>query len=414
MAKTKWSCWNVAAGIGGAVGLLCAAGLAFPGEASGIEIWTAVGPVYRGGLKLEMKANGSLWTDPTAGKADFGKIGDNLNRYADRTFDDGYVKRDEGTGDPESIDPNVTWNWGYDSASQASGGKLRFHRKSSRVVSEAYAPAAGATISGLDSDTFGGMGAEFQAGAKLFERGMMELHLALGAGGTWGMEGKLEGTTQAGGLAKYRVVDKMTDTYVYDVSGISMPSAPHRGTYDGPFGNPPVIPSPTIPNKPSSATRSGSRSMQVIGVKGGEARNELDIDAEMDLLSAWVGPQLRFRLGEPGRLWLAPQVSFNLADVEATRDETLWRIGGDGQKAALGAWHHSADEQEFLLGLGLSAGAEWQFDGGFFVGAFGRYEWMTDTIDLAVGPSEISIDASSYEAGVLVGYRFGGTAGEPN
>ena len=258
------------------------------------------------------------------------------------------------------------------------------------------------------------MGAEVFAGAKLFESGSLELHLAMGVGGAWGMEGKMGGTTMEGGLAKYRVVDRVTDTYVYDVSGISMPGAPHRGTYDGPFGRPPVIPSPTIPNKPSSVMREGSRSMQILNVAGGEARNELDIDAEMDLWSTWVGPQLRLRLGEQGRLWAAPQVSFNLADVEATRDETIWQIGSDGAKAALGSWHHSADEQKFLLGLGLSIGAEWEFGNGFFVGAFGRYEWMTDTIDFAIGPSKVSIDASSYEVGMMVGYRFGGKAGETN
>lgn len=382
--------------------------------ASGIEFWTGVGPTYRGGLKLELKSNGSLWTEPTAGKADFGKVDDNLDRYADRTFDDGYVKKDAGTGNPGSIDPSVTWNWGYDSGSQVSGGKLRYHRTSSRIVSETYAPAAGAAVSGLGSDTFGGVGAELQAGAKLFGSGSLELHLAMGLGGTWGMEGKLGGTTMEGGLAKYRVVDRVTDTYVYDVSGISMPSAPHRGTYDGPFGNPPVIPSPTIPNKPSSATREGKREMQIIGVAGGEAKNTLDIDAEMDLWSLRMEPQFRIRLGEQGRLWAAPQISFNLADVEATRDETIWRIDGDGARTALGSWHHSADDQKFLLGLGASVGAEWEFGGGFFVGAFGRYEWMTDTIDIAVGPSKVSIDASSWEAGVLVGYRFGGTAGEQN
>ena len=369
--------------------------------------------MYRGGLKLELKTAGTAWVEPTAGTAHFGKISDKLS-YGNRSFDDGYVKKDAGTGNPDSIDPSVTWNWGYDSGSQVIGGKLHYHRTSSRVVSEAYGPAPGTAVGGLGSDTFGGMGAEVFAGAKLFESGSFELHLALGLGGAWGMEGKIEGTTMEGALVRCRVVDRVTDTYVYDVSGITMPSASHRGTYDGPFGNPPVRPSPTIPNKPSSAKREGSRKMQILNVKGGAVRNELDIDAEMDLWSATVGPQLRLRLGEPGQVWLAPQVSFNLADVEVTRDETLWRIEGDGSRAVLGSWHDSADEQKFLLGLGLSIGAEWEFGGGFFVGVFGRYEWMTDKIDVTVGPSKVSIDASSYEVGMLVGYRFGEKAGETN
>lgn len=379
------------------------------GTAMAGGFWFGAGPTYRGGLKLKLESNASPWIAPAVETGGFGAIGDSLGAYADRTFDDGYVKKDEGTGNPGSIDPGVTWNWGYDSGSQVSGGKLRFHRTSSRVVGETYGPAAGMAVSGLDSDTFGGAGAEVVAGAELFELGSVELHLALGLGGAWGMEGKLEGTTMQGPLVRYRTVEKVTDTYVYDVSGISMPGAPHRGSYDGPFGNPPVIPSPTIPNKPSSATREGKREMHVLGVNGGEAKNTLDIEAEMDLWSLRVEPQFRLRLGERGRLWAAPQISFNLADVEATRDETIWRIDGDGARTALGAWHDRADDQKFLLGLGASVGADWEFGGGFFVGAFGRYEWMTDTIDIAVGPSKVSIDASSWEAGALVGYRFGGT-----
>ena len=390
------------------------AAIVVSGTATADGVWFGAGPTYRGGLKLELKSNGSMWNAPVAGNGSYGQVNDNIGSYADRTFDDGYVKKDAGTGNPSSIDPNTTWNWGYNSGSQVSGGKLSFHRSSTRVVGETYGLAPGAEALGLGSDTFGGVGAEVFAGAKLLESGSLELHVALGLGGAWGLEGKVSGTTAEGALARYRTVDKVTDTYVYDVSGIAMPKAPHRGSYDGPFGNPPVIPSPTIPNKPSSATRKGSRSLQMQRMAGGKARNTLDIDAEMDLWSAWVGPQFRLRLGEQGRLWLAPQVSFNLADVEASRDETLWKIGSDGSREAIGSWHDSEDEQKFLLGLGASAGLEWEFGGGFFVGAFGRYEWMTDKIDVTVGPSEISIDASSWAVGALVGYRFGGNAGETN
>ena len=407
--KKRQTWRNVAIGIGGVVGMLWPS---FP--AAGAEFWVGAGPVYRGGLKLELKSNRSMWEEPVAGSGNYGQINDNIGRYGNRTFDDGYVKMDAGTGNPGSIDPNVTWNWGYNSGSQVSGGKLSLHRTSSRVVSESYGLAPGTAVSGLGSDTFGGVGAEVFAGAKVFESGKLELHLALGLGGAWGLEGKVSGTTAESALVRYRTVDKVTDTYVYNVSGISMPSAPHRGSYDGPFGNPPVIPSPTIPNKPSSATRKGSRSLQMHGVTGSQARDTLDIDADMDLWSAWVGPQFRLGFCEKGRLWLAPQISFNLADVEASRDESLWKIGSDGSREAIGSWHDSEDEQKFLLGLGASAGLEWEFGGGFFVGAFGRYEWMTDKIDVSVGPSEISIDASSWAVGALVGYRFGGNAGETN
>ena len=99
--------------------MLLASWLGFSMETAGGEFWVGAGPVYRGGLKLELKANGSLWEEPKAGKADYGKVDDSLG-YGDRTFEDGYVKMDAGTGNPESIDPSVTWNWGYDSGSQVS------------------------------------------------------------------------------------------------------------------------------------------------------------------------------------------------------------------------------------------------------------------------------------------------------
>src|SRR6056297_1015630 len=88
------------------------------GWALGEGAWISAGPVWRSGMDVDTSGGGA------AGSA--GSASD----YADRTYDDGYVKQDPGTGNPVSIDPNTTWNWGYDNASQYDAGAnaLSFHR----------------------------------------------------------------------------------------------------------------------------------------------------------------------------------------------------------------------------------------------------------------------------------------------
>ena len=64
--------------------------------------------------------NGNVAADPSAG-------------FTDREYADGYVRPDEGTDDPDSMIPGLTWDWAADDVqAQHSGGAMEFRTEMAR------------------------------------------------------------------------------------------------------------------------------------------------------------------------------------------------------------------------------------------------------------------------------------------
>jgi hypothetical protein len=308
--------------------------------------------------------------------------------FADRTYDDGYVRRDPGTGIPSSIDPDVTWYWGYDNGGQYNAGAetLTFHR----TGTEGYQKTLDAALDA--DDTMAGYGAELVAGLPLKD-GTFSLALCLGLQGIFAADAALDGSTHEEGVGRLDVQD------TYDVSGVSIPSAGFRGTYDGPFGTPPVIPSPVIPNRPTS------RSSSLTDMKW-SARNAISMDAKTDLLELWLGPRLALQASDRIAVNVTPKVSVNYVDVSVDRSESFVATDGAGRSATLDSWTDSGSETEFIFGAGATAGVDVEITDHLFAGIWGGYEWVSDEVDVTVGPNTVSVDASGYTAGAAAGYRF--------
>ena len=363
-----------------------------PAYADGL--WLKAGPVYRGGM--EASVSGSSYTQDeglhAAGPLQLPSgIGD-AGSYADRTYDNGYVRRDPGTGNPASLDPSVTWHWGYDSGGQYDAGAstLEFYK----TGNEGYQEVLDVLLS---SDTgMSGQGAEIVGGVSL-RNGAFSVDLCLGLQGIPGIKATFGGTTYSEDIYRMDVVD------TYDVSGIAVPSEPHGGTYDGPFDTPPVIPSPTIPNRPAS------RSTRMIDMNW-HAYSDISIKADTDLYELWCGPRLGFRAGDRLSLHLTPRISATYVDASVERGERFMAKHADGSTSILQSWHDEGSESRFVLGAGMAGGADVEFRNGLFAGVWGGYEWVSEDVDVNVGPNTVSIDASGYAAGAVVGFRFGGVA----
>lgn len=292
--------------------------------------WIQVGPAYRGGMRVKS----SRFGDP-------GTVGPQ-NQYADRTYDDGYVNIDPGTGNPAAINPNTTWFWGYDHAGQynAAAETLSFHR------------------SGRLNETMSGYGLEVVFGTPLIV-----------PENRFGMDGCI-------GIQFLRASARTHDlTDVYDTTGIAIPAAGHQGTYDGPFDVPPA-PGVLIPNLPDARIRSA-------------------LKVDVDIFELWVGPKLYITTGEKLSLHLTPKVSANYVMVDVNRSGAFKRAGyTDGSKA------------DFLFGAGVIGGADIEIGKGYFISLWGGYEWVHDTVDVSVSPGRVSVDVSGYTVGAAVGYRF--------
>src|SRR5215468_8747154 len=106
-------------------------------EPSSQRFWFGVGPAVRGGMRIRVEGSSYVQAlglhDPTAnGPLTFPSGIGATNGYADRLYDNGYVKLDRGTGDPSAPNPSGTWNWGFSDPGQynANAQILKFQKAS--------------------------------------------------------------------------------------------------------------------------------------------------------------------------------------------------------------------------------------------------------------------------------------------
>ena len=144
--------------------------------------WFDAGPVYRGGMRMNITGQSyaqqlglhavpaPMVAPPSAGQS--GVLGD-------RVYDDGYVKLDSGTLNPNSVGgAGNTWNWGYNQASQynAQAGTLTFHKQGD----VGYQTSAGSSSTAKDLD---GAGIQLSGGFRIYESGRWSVGLGLGLQG---------------------------------------------------------------------------------------------------------------------------------------------------------------------------------------------------------------------------------------
>ena len=377
-------------------GLACTGALFYPWAGWSQGWWIEAGPVFRGGMKVS--AQGTSYTqmlglhDPnaTGPLSPPGGIG-SLNAYGDRTYDNGYVKQDPGTGNPTSIDPNTTWNWGFNNGAQYNAGAqtLSFQKQG--------APGFNTLANGSpggDGNYWAG-GFQIVGGIPLLQPDVWTFDLTVGFQGIWG--GK-----QSFSFSSYREdVRQMTVTDTYDVSGIgagSFPAGGFHGTYLGPFDNPPVVPSPVIPNLPASRSTATSAALST-------SYNSIGFNVDQSLYQFSLGPKIGLE-NRGVSVYLRPTVSLNIVDANVQRTEVFIQNLAAGGSAVLGKWSDQAERQQIFFGLGAVGGANFDLGKGFYAGVFGGYEWVSESLKVTVGPNTLQLDASGWVAGLNVGKRF--------
>lgn len=202
--------------------------LAARGQTEADSDWNHFGVNFRLGLNIKAKfSNVGTFTGPPAPP---------LTGGVDHNYSDGFVRLDS-SGDRGG----VTWNWGYQNASQVSAnGTLLMHSASSE----------GATSAVNDDPR---LGLEVNYGRDLGRIGS----------GRWGLKLAL-------GFTDVKIRDSQTlsgpvnlTTDAYPLGGITPPLAPYAGSFNGPG---PVIgdtPTRSMSTVPGGATITGSRQLDV-------------------------------------------------------------------------------------------------------------------------------------------------------
>jgi hypothetical protein len=369
----------------------------FPNTGRSQDWWVAAGPVFRPGLRVSVGGTSYVQAlglhDPLASGSlsSPGGIGD-LNSYADRSYDNGYVKRDPGTGYPTTIDPNTTWNWGFNDPGQYNAGARTLTFQKTGAAGYASAPSGSAQAS---EDTLG-VGLQLLGGFPLKEGKKWSLELCLGFQAIWGSDDSLSTSAYRESVRQIKVTD------TYDVSGIPaarFPAGGFHGTYLGPFDSPPVIPSPVIPNLPKSRSSSA-------GTVLSSSYNSIAFNLDQNLFQIAVGPRLNWAATRRISANLRPTVSLNVVGLDAQRTERFIQDQTGTAGRVLRSWSDQSTQYDVLLGLGVTGGIDLDLGKGFFAGIFGGYEWVIDEAKASVGPSTVALDCSGFVAGALLGKRF--------
>lgn len=387
-----------------------------------------VGPVYRGGM--DAKASGSSRTQrsglqaaqalnsqaPLSSKPNVpgpGPNPDNINEFADRSFDDGFVN--------EWQDPLVqpdTYQYQYDDASQYNDNILSFHRTTQQA--DTAIAGSGMNISRTIEDNYSD---EFNASEDLDAFGLradafydvgewqeMDLSLFFGVRSFWGMDATFNGSTFKQTVKKrttdyrdvYSYVDTITDRYDYDVHGLFLPDA----------GNDPdpIVEDP-IPNLPTDTTRdsiregSVSRTLEGSSTSVWQAQNEISIDLNSKLYQFHLGGTVSSRLFDGCKVELRPSMIMNVLDSEIARHESFRVLNGENANTSIQEWRESESDTSFLLGAGVELSVLFDVSRNVYIAANGGYE-LIQTEELDIGPNKVEIDPSAYHGSVVIGRRF--------
>ncbi|MCX8108334.1 MAG: hypothetical protein N3G20_05970, partial [Verrucomicrobiae bacterium] len=234
---------------------------------------------------------------------------------------------------------------------------------------------------------------EVPGGINLRE-GKLRISLCGGVQTLWGDKQTLAGSTYQEAVRRVDVTD------VYDVTGINIPDAPHRGTYAGPFDDPPVIPSPTIPNKPK-------KRVLTIRDLGWTGSNHITLDIESDLYSFWMGGLFSVGLGSRFSAGITPRISINHVKTDLKRVETFTLIGPETSPSEiLNVWTDEEAASEWIFGCGLTLDLGFELGHRWSLGITGGHDWLADSLVTTVGPATVTFDATGYSLGVWLAKSF--------
>ena len=358
-------------------------------QASPSGWWMEVGPLYRGDMEMGI-SGGSYSQQKTGGNTPAVASGiGSASAYGDRTYTDGYVRRDAGTGNSKSIDPKATWYWGYNNASQynSTSNTLSFHSTGTPTMSQ----DSGGSIA--DRQSASGVGLKLAAGRTLVETGKFKFEFSAGFEAAFGLENHLQTSNYSDSLKQVNATD------TYDTAGITMPAAGYKGTYDGPFASNSDQGSPVISNLPSS------RNTQTVGL-GYTRSNLIKFDVTSDVYEIWLGPRVAYQPISWLSLYANPKLGAAFVNMNAQRTEQLTATNAGGGSGVVQTWRDDVTKGEWTLIGGVTAGANVQVTARVFIDLYAGYEWSSDTLHLTAGPNTVTLNPGGYTAGAAVGYKF--------
>lgn len=286
------------------------------GQSNSDSDWNHFGVDFRLGLNIKAKFSNV--------GASAGQPVPSASGGVDHTYADGFVRMDS-SGDRGGL----TWNWGYQNASQVGQDTLQMHATST----------AGATSEGKDDPRLG-FEASYARDIAHFRSGRWGVKLALGYTDVQIRDSQpLSGT-----------VSLVTDSY--PLGGITPPLAPYSGSFNGP--------GPLIGDTPTRTTASVPGGAAITGTR------QLDIW----LYDLRFGPYLELPLVQRLTLQVGTGVAAALVDSTFSFADTTLTSSGKLQSAGTGQRTGS------LAGFYAEAGLAYQVAPSASVFAGGQFQYL--------------------------------------
>ena len=324
---------------------------------------------------------GLLLIGAGSSNAGIGAIGP-AGSYADRVYEDGFVKLDGGTvalgGD--------TWNWGYTDASQVDAGFLSFHGGNGTAAS---ATAASTLRSGRWSD-------QPEAVAPYVQLEWIEpLNEHLNFGWLGGFSFLSSDVSRAGSTfsaSKGRTDYDIRYTDRYDLGGVVPPGAPYSGSLAGP--------GPLISNLPAQR----SAAYPVSGGETASAYNRIQTDFSVNLWTLSLGPSIEYTRGRIA-IGASAGATVAIADWSVRQTETLYVSRDGGRARRQQGWSDSGSGVAAIPGVFVQGSVGIVLSERWSLSAFGRYDYAGD-VELSAGDSSGSLELSGWSVGGGVSCRF--------
>lgn len=306
----------------------------------------AAGPVWSPGAELSAR-----WHPETArglvpfawGTTKTGGGAPPATGFANRDYEDGHVRLDAGTTDPETMEYGLTWNWGYDRASQYDASTVAFHTPAATTTTFRQLDASVAD----DRDDLDFFGADVAATLVLGNVLGGEGGLSLGV--RWFGDEDEEFVQSAAVALETRSSSRYVDRY--DAHWAGFPSAPYSGTEDGPGY--------LLDNVPMS------RSSESLGRSSTVWTVQSRAHVELERLELRLGVPFEWRFaGDRITLGIAPHVACGRLELTADVETTVAAGNAvkvrDARRAEKDAWIVGAGAEVTLavaLGRGWSVAA---------------------------------------------------------
>jgi len=124
------------------------------------------------------------------------------------------------------------------------------------------------------------------------------------------------------------------------------------------------------------------------------------IGIEASLYQFVVGSRLGRNVADGVELSIRPAVTFNIVDLDLTRDEIF-----QSDRGQIATWRDSNDKSSLRLGAALEFGATFLLGKSWHLDLSGGYE-IVDKVSADVGPNRVKLDLSGFTTTAAFGWQF--------